>query len=107
MEERLAELEARIRELEAGQGLRRPMKETLRCPMCGARTIYRSSGEIRGMLNMYLGMTKGVFGQAVAFFQAHACSECGFAEFHADTTGYDVTQTDIEVLVGGDDGPYR
>ena len=88
------------------------MKDTLRCPMCGTRTIHRSTGRPGDLVMMYLGGVKTFLGrgQTTAPFYAHVCSDCGFAELHVDLEDVDTEGTDIETLVGKDptpDTPYR
>lgn len=106
MEERLAALEARIRELETAA--RRPMRESLRCPMCGGRSIYGSTAKPGDWVLMFLGHKgSGLRKRAAVPCTADACATCGFVELHALNVA---EETDMELLVTDDpviNSPYR
>ena len=86
------------------------MKDSLRCPMCGGRTIYRSTEPANQVL-MHLTSTEGIFSHATIPCGAHTCAACGFTELHADLADVDVDKTKLKVLEGEapeDSGtPYR
>ncbi|MFT5353444.1 MAG: putative RNA-binding Zn-ribbon protein involved in translation (DUF1610 family) [Polyangiales bacterium] len=110
LEARIPALEARIKQLEARE--RGPMKRSLQCPMCGGRTIHRSTSTADNFVLMHLGRSKGLIQRTRAGCYAHGCAECGFVELHAKFEGVDIENTNLETLVGeadtNDSGtPYR
>lgn len=124
-EERVAALEARVRELEsllaaltsqveAQHSVRDSMRGHVRCPACGGRRILRATkvaDRDGGQQQPMAISTKGVFFPKVCgVFECDVCAACGLVEWHiADPSTIDLEHDNIGVISIDDEsaGPYR